>query len=219
MRPATRTIGAVLLASALAGPAFAAQSPQSMPDHAFIGLTGTVANPKGDNFTLNYDGGSVLVELSEWKRSDKADLVKKGDRVTVYGLVDNDLFEKASIEANTVYDYNQETYFYGNNADEEGWNGYPAYYPWADGNYVAMTGRVTKVNGRMFTLQSASRDVKIDTESMTYNPLDKKGYPRISVGDEVSVYGTLDKNVFAKSEIDATFVAKLSRGPGPRTAF
>ncbi|MGM0425831.1 MAG: hypothetical protein ACQEQ7_01185 [Thermodesulfobacteriota bacterium] len=72
-----------------------------------------------DSFTLDYGEGTVLVEMDDWDWYDEEGTVLEGDKVTVYGKIDDDLYEATSIEASSVYVENLGTYFYASSADEE----------------------------------------------------------------------------------------------------
>lgn len=47
----------------------------------------------------NYGNGSITVEMDDGDRDADAYSLDEGDNVTVYGMIDDDLFESATIEA------------------------------------------------------------------------------------------------------------------------
>jgi len=74
---------------------------------------------------------------------------------------------------------------------------------------MIMRGTVTSINGREFTIDTRPRQLTVDTIMMSYNPLDDIGYPRIDVGDYVSVTGEMDYDTWTGRELTADSVAVL----------
>ena len=199
----------VLMTTPLAVSA-AAVSPYLAADDSWITLSGTVTSSTENSFKLDYGAGLVTVEMDDWNWFEEDGDVLPGDTVTVYGEVDDDLFETASIEASSVYFENLGTYFYASSADEESVEDIdmtPA-APIAVGDMV-ITGTVNSVTGREFTIDSGAQEMTVDTALMTYDPTDDEGYQQISEGDVVTVTGEIELDTFENSEIMADTVLTL----------
>lgn len=198
-----------------------AQGVKTKSHNDWVTVSGAVGTIVDDSFNLmcgENNDKKVLVELDDWDNFAEAQLLTKGEKVTVTGKIDDDLFERRSIEANSVYSKDDRTYYYGNAADEED-DFYPYgtgfYYGYAPLNldvndYVALTGRVQSITGREFVLDTGTRQITVDTLGMSYNPLDNTGYQRIDIGDRVSVSGEVGADLFDMREIDASTIVTLS---------
>lgn len=210
-----KLIGLVAAASLYSG-GIMAENPQTKADESWISISGTVVEPTNNSFLLDYGDDVVTVEVDDWDVYAEAHPLIDGDRVTVYGRVDNDLFESAKIEAGAVYVKSLNTYIYASSADEEGDS--TAYYPyyWTNmgvpvTNDVTIRGTVTAVDPdqREFRIDRGIRELKVDTATMVSNPLDKYGYQRIQKGDVVSVTGELDKDFFGGRVLRADMVTTV----------
>lgn len=185
-----------------------AEDPANKADDTWISVSGTVVDPRPDSFSLDYGKGVIKVEMDDWDWYREGSALIDGDEVTVYGLVDADLFEAKKIEANSVYVKGLNTYFYANDADEED-AAYtvvstPVVVSWMD-----ITGRVTEIDGREFTFDIGKRNIKIDTSTMPYNPMDDKGYQKIKKGDYLKVSGKMNYDLFEKNELMADSIITL----------
>lgn len=199
-----------------------AQNPYAKADDSFISLTGTVVTSDSDSFELDYGEGIVTVEMDDWDWYGDAYGIIADDDVTVYGYVDDDLYETTTIEASSVWVEDLNTYFYASGADEEGaGEGYYytpyLYTTWYDYDYT-VTGIVTSVTGREFTIDTGTRKVTVDTWQLGYNPLDDQGFLKIDKGDRVTAYGDLDLNVFDERELSAEALVKLQDDAGKNKA-
>ena len=183
-----------------------AQDPYEKPDGSYISLSGTVTSSTPSSFVLDYGEGLVTVEMDDWDWYGDAYGILPEDDVTVYGYVDDDLYETTTIEASSVYVEDINTYYYASGADEES----TAYVSttWYDYDYT-VTGVVDSVSGREFTVDTGTRQMTVDTWQLGYNPLDDEGFLKIEKGDRVTVYGDLDMDVFGDREISAEAVVKL----------
>ena len=68
-----------------------------VPDDSWISISGTVVTPQADSFKLDFGNGLVTVEVDDFDRTGEGVLLRDGDRVTVFGRIDDDLFEKTKI--------------------------------------------------------------------------------------------------------------------------
>ncbi|MDB2414820.1 hypothetical protein N9W34_03520 [Rickettsiales bacterium] len=206
----TAIVGAMLFTSANAEAANPFKLKYTNND--WINVTGKIKDISSDQFTLDFDDGMITVEMDDWDGYDEAQLLKKGETVTVSGEIDHDLYESKKIEASTVYSHDRTTYFYASSEDEEdgyyySYYSYPAEIP--DGTWMNVSGVVKKIHDRELILQTSAGDIVVDTKTMSYNPLDDSGFVQVDVGDKVYVSGEFDVNFFDKNEIDASSIATV----------
>lgn len=195
----------ILSAFALVASA-SAQDPYEKMDGSYISLDGTVTSSDADSFMLDYGEGMVLVEMDDWDWYGDAYGILPEDEVTVYGYVDDDLYETTSIEASSVYVEDLNTYYYASGADEESVATLST--TWYDYDYT-VTGVVESVSGREFTIDTGTRNMTVDTWQLGYNPLDNEGFLQIEEGDRVTAYGDLVLSVFDDREVSAEAIVKL----------
>ena len=207
-----------LMAAALTGLVAAAGTqaaqPYTLPDDSYISISGTVTSPTADTFVLDYGEGTILVEMDDWDSYGDAHGLLDGDKVTVMGEIDDDLFEMAKIEAGSVYVENLNTYFYANSDDEESMAYQPHYWTAPTPvvvSAVTLRGDVTGVDADAgeFTIDSAGEKITVDTASLAYNPLDDNGFQQIDEGDYVSVTGMIDYAFIDGHHFEAGAVSTL----------
>jgi uncharacterized protein YdeI (BOF family) len=205
---------AVALASGLAaGAALAADdavNPRMQPDGSWVSIGGTVTSAGTQSFMLDYGDGMITVEMDDWDAWGDAWPISSGDQVTVYGAVDDDLYEAATIEASSVYVENLNTYFYASAADEEAFDAFYMMSPVEVGS-MTLVGTVEEVSPEVgeFVIDSETRQVSVDVDPLLYDPLDDQGFQQIEVGDRVSVTGIVDYEMLDGHEFDATQVVTL----------
>lgn len=186
-------------------------NPYLLPDETWISMSGTAVDVQPASFTLDYGEGTVLVEMDDWDWYGDTAGILDGDKVTVYGKIDDDFYETTSIEASSVYVESVGTYFYASAADEEYADDYDYWVssaPIVVGQTV-VRGTVTSVTGREFTIDAGLQTITVDTIGMPYNPMDDKGYQQIDVGDYVSVSGDMDYDFWDERELMADSVITL----------
>lgn len=200
-------LGAVLLIAGIA-----ATDPYLKPDDSWISISGTAVATTADSFTLDYGEGVVVVEMDDWDWYGDTPVGIEGDKVTVYGEIDDDLFETTTIEASSIYVEDHGTYYYASSADEEGVGEdadyWISYAPVVVGDTV-VRGTVTGVTGREFTVDTGVQQVSVDTITMTYNPLDDMGFQQVDEGDYVSVRGNIDVSFWDERELNAESIVVL----------
>jgi uncharacterized protein YdeI (BOF family) len=211
---ATPTLLTFAIAAALGAGTAQAQQPYEKPDGAHVSISGTVASPSADEFVLDYGSGTILVEMDDWDSYGDAHGLMDGDKVTVFGRIDDDFFEVAKIEAGSVYVENLNTYFYASSADEETQAYNPRYWTAPAPIVVsAMTlrGDVTAVDSeeRTFTIDTGGSMITVEVDDMGYNPLDDNGFQQIDVGDYVSVSGIMDYELMDGGVFEADVVTTL----------
>lgn len=189
--------------------------PYAKADDSWISISGTVVTPNDDSFTLDYGEGIVQVEMDDWDTYGDAYRLMDDDKVTVYGEIDDDLFELDTIEAGSVYVEDMNTYFYASSADEEGQE-YARYF-WTmptpmELNKATVRGTVSSVDreGRQFTIDTARQQITVETGLIGYNPLDDLGYQQIDRGDRVSATGDFDHDFLEGRVFEAETVITLS---------
>lgn len=180
-------------------------------DGEWLTVNGKVKSISGDNFILNYGKGQISVEMDGWAWGG-TDELRAGDRVIVSGRMDNDFYEQRKIEASSVFVPRRSEYIYANPADEEG-----GYYSYSigriggqiataqDDEWIAFTGKVTRVDGDEITVDTGLRTVDVDISGT-----DQVAEMTVDVGDRVSVTGEMDDvDLFDDREVEADSVVIL----------
>jgi uncharacterized protein YdeI (BOF family) len=188
-------------------------NPYTKANDSWVSLTGTVANSGAERFLLDYGSGAITVEMDDWDSYDDTARLRDGERVTVYGFIDSDFYQSRSIEAQSVYVFERNTYYFASGDDEEDlWYTYHGGYfmDVPEGSWVTVAGTVTDVSGGEFKVKTAGGDIMVDVDRMSYNPLDEDGYQRIDVGDRVTVTGTIDDEFFEGKEIKARTITTMA---------
>lgn len=83
-------------------PAVAAD-PKSVDDGTFMMLKGTVLEAGAERFKLDYGGGTITIEMDDRDWFLEGKNIAEGDEVVVWGKVDDDTYQTATIEAWSVY--------------------------------------------------------------------------------------------------------------------
>lgn len=194
------------------------EKPYKKSDGSYISITGDVASTvsaKGVGFTLDYGDGIIAVEADDFDMDDDSAGILPGERVTVYGRIDDDLFEIRSIEAGTIYVHDRNSYYFASSADEELSTLTYSYFPEhpKDGSWVSVDGVVKNVDskGKEFEIKAGSKEFKIETHALGYNPLDNIGLQQIQKGDRVSVTGILDTDFLNEDDIVANSVITVNK--------
>lgn len=185
----------------------------------WISISGTIVDPKMDKLTLDYGKGFLDVNMRDWKWYDKNYSKMAGNRVTVYGKVTDELFQKSTMDASSVYDERMGKYFYGidKGAKGEDWvsTSPPPDY-WITGyrikiGEVKVRGIITSVNGIVFTIGTGPNKINLSTSDMPYHPLDKRGLRYIREGNYVAVTGRVGDEFSTKHEIIAEYIVTLDK--------
>ncbi|MDZ7833856.1 MAG: hypothetical protein U5L07_19110 [Desulfobacterales bacterium] len=189
------------------------EDPYLEPDETWISIDGTAIETTPQSFTLDYGDNIITVEMDGWQWYEKDREKLEGDRVTVYGEVDDNMYSTDTIEASSVYVENMGTYFYASDTDEEGDKEYGGSDYWVttpvEPGATTVRGTVSDVEGREFIIDEGEQELRIDTRKMPYNPLDNKGYQNVEEGDYVSVTGEMSSDFWEKQELIADSVITL----------
>ncbi|NGX16471.1 hypothetical protein [Wenzhouxiangella sp. XN24] len=210
MRKPTNYSILVFLAGALLSFPLAAQDPYAAPDDSWISISGEVETVSPDVFTLDYGDGMITVEMDDGDRDADAYKLLKGDKVTVYGVIDDDLFETRSIEASSVYVENLNTYFFASAVDEE--DMFVTFTTPIVVSELIVQGTVTNVGFDQFSIDTGTREITVETDDLAYNPLDDEGYQQISEGDVVRVTGEIEADFMMGRVVSADTVVTLRKG-------
>lgn len=205
--------------NAAIGKAAEAQLNKAQVEHSddgeWISLTGTVKSVGDKSFNLGYGRGDIRVEMDEYAWYDKTAVVP-GDRVTVTGRMDDGWFEDKTIDASSVYLPRLDTYYYSNTGNEDfGFYSHPIDTYTRDGKaeddaWVAFSGTVASIDDEDLMLDTGSRQIKIDTETMERSPIDDDGPQTVHVGDRISVTGEMDDaDLFDTREVLASSIVVL----------
>ncbi len=220
MKTLVQTLGGGISAAALAlaiTPATGAQNtpPAALPDNSYVTISGTVAEVlDADEFTVNYSGGTIKVDTNDaWPnlfRKEALEMLKPGDRVTITGKVDDNLFARKEIDASSI-SHQGKTYsrVYSQTPYDTAYYGYWPYYGWDDKMYndnVSISGTVSRViDDDEFEMKYGTGTVKVDTSALNVD-----ANRLLQVGDRVMVYGDMDDNWFSKRELDADYLVRTN---------
>lgn len=196
-----------------------AQSTGTIPvgDGEWAAVSGEIASVADERFMLDHGDGLLTVEMDDFLPLDETAPLDVGSQVTVYGEVDNDLYEARKIEASSVYSEARNTYYYASSADEE--ESFPTYdvavmtAP-AETSGVTVSGTVSSVDGREVTLEVGKTTMTVDTTSLDYNPTDDIGYPSVEKGDRIQVSGDLTDSFFTDQTVAANMLTVLDETSG-----
>lgn len=204
-----------IMVSAFAAPAVAASdsakdNPYTQPDGTWVSLSGKAIETEADTFKLDYGDGVITVEMDDWSWYEDPGEILEGDKVTVYGEVDDAFYDKARIEAASVYVESLGTYFYGpSSTDEEGVGDENDYWLSGepiDSGGIDIRGTVSSVSEEAFTIDQGASKLTVETGDLDYDPLDDQGYVRINTGDYVSVSGEMDDDFLESRMLEAQSV-------------
>lgn len=150
-----------------------------------ITIAGLVASVLPDRFTLDHRTGTVTVEMDDWDPAYREAMpLRKGDQVVVSGAIDDNLYLRKRIEAESVFINTINTYFYANPADEDN-RPRPGFRPDADA-YVDLVGTVEAVEGEGLLLRIGERQVRVSLGDVP--PGERE---RVSAGDRLYLWGDM----------------------------
>ena len=182
-------------------------NPYMQDDESWISINGEIDSVSRDSFVLDYGEGTVQVWMDDGDRDADGYKLLSGDKVTVYGVVDDDFFEKTTIDASSVYVKNLGTIFLAGTTDSAALEKFAAVTPIKE-SQTSVQGTVSSVHDEEFVINTANRSVRVEVDDMDDNPLDDEGYLKISAGDYVKVIGEMDDDFFEGRELEADTIIK-----------
>lgn len=207
----TRSIALIGVLSLTGNAAMADTNPYLTPDDTWITISGTIDTVSADSFTLDYGDGAVIVEFDDGDRDADAYKFIDGDKVTVSGKIDDDLFEATTIEASSVFVESINTTFFASAVDEESSRTLvTAVSIPVVPSETTLHGTVTKVKSDQFQLDTGDQKIMVNVEEMVFDPLDDQGFLKINKGDKVKVHAEMDSDFFDDQQLDATAIIKLN---------
>jgi len=191
-------------------PAEIAEAPGLTPDGDWLRLEGTVVSTTPSSFVLDYGDDTITVEADDYDITQEGLALLAGDRVSVSGRVDHNVFASDTIEASAIYVDNLDTVYYASAADEEefGLAAVPM-NPISEG--ADYTGWVTGKSDEGFTLGSGMTKINVNSAELD-SPLASDG---IEVGDRVYVWGGLTFADGGNSTLLAEGLVELIDGGKP----
>lgn len=204
----------ISLSVALAATTVSAQSTDVATtfDEEWIMLSGKVETVLATSFLLDYGQDDITIELDKFDW-DVERSVLPGDRVTVTGRMDRNLYDARSIEAATVFVPRLNEYIYADPEDEEGdpslsYRFTPGVYSGSDdGDWMSFSGLVTAMEGDEIMVDTGISSIRVDTSPVPGGLVS----PSVDIGDRVLVSGELDAaDLFDKKEVEANSVTRLN---------
>lgn len=180
--------------------------PRRMSDRTWMSLSGDVVSAEEDSFELDYGGGVVTIEMDRWNWYQEGLQLPEGEYVTVYAYVDDDVFNRNLIEANSIYVPGLDSFFFAAGADEET----STIVAWVPNDQTVVNGTVMSIGEDGFTVDTGLHTLTISTAQLGYDPFDDEGYQKIEVGDRVAAIGELDKDFFEEREFEASRITSLA---------
>jgi len=183
-----------------------AENPYAKENNSWISINGEVDSVSTDQFELDYGEGNITVVMEDDDR--KGYQLKKGDEVRVSGLMDDNFYNESVIEAGSVHVKSANTYFYAGAMDEQDID-FTVMSPKVKDTVIK--GHITSVNPEeeKFTIDVGIQMFTVEVDELRNNPLDKKGYPQLNIGDKVSVNGNMDNDLFEGRVFEAVSVTKI----------
>lgn len=186
-----------------------ADNPAKHADNAWISVSGTVKSVSDDSFKLDHGKGMITVEMDTGDRHADSYKLKRGDIVTVAGMIDKSFYDETTLNARSLYVKDVDTYFYSSLANDS-----DAVIASAQPRPPANTwlqGKVNSVSEAQdhFVVNTATQPITVEVHDMRYNPLDEKGYQKVELGDVVRVYGEMEPDALEGRVFNASFVTTV----------
>ena len=185
-----------------------AKAPYEAADNTCIRVSGTMASINDDSFVLDYGEGTMTVEMEDSARFASGYKLQLNSSVTVYGCLDDELFDNATIEADSVYVEEAGVYYHADPADEE--KDFVSVHTPVEVAETELQGTVTNIRGDAFMIDTGERQVQVMVDAMPYNPLDEQGARQIEEGDRVSVTGYINKAFLEEQKMMANSAVVLT---------
>lgn len=188
------------------------EKPYEYPNDTFITIDGTVVSATPGGFVLDYGGGDIVVEMDRGDGDVAVYAPTEGDEVSVYGLIDDGLFERRTIEAGGIYVERLDAHFDTRSTDEhdDPERGILELPDLAEPGQVTVNGTVTDVdrNEEQFVLDTGSRSIQVTLDPTPGTSItdEDPGTETVQVGSRVIVRGRIDDGFFEGREMIADVV-------------
>lgn len=171
-------------------------------DETSLTLNGTVSQVNDDEFILQTSNGSIKVDSDDVFDDENVYRLASGDRVVVYGEVDDHFFESRELEADAIHVDKVDVTFTTrdepvNNYSYTSSNG-------ESGEITELSGRIIAIDDDEFSISSGTGQTTVSIDDLDNNPLDDQGYLKLDVGDQVRVKGEMADGWFDDREFEAT---------------
>lgn len=206
------TLAAVALPPA---PADAAD-PFMAPDGRSVSMTGSVASASRDSFIFDYGDGIVTVTMDDDDVGDETGRLDSGDRVTVYGDIDDEPMEATSILAEAVYVHDRDIWYVsgetgGDERSDAGTDAAAIPEAAESGVTVRISGTVSRMSGERLSLDTGSGRIDVDTSDVG-----TVAGPPLAPGDVIEARGTLDRRFAGERVLRAETIESIrSAGSQP----
>lgn len=210
------TMRVALAALAVAASSAGAPAQTDKVEAAFEGewmtLTGNVGEVLATSFTLDYGVDDVTVEMDRFDWAADVSL-NPGDRVTVAGRIDENLYDYRTLEASWVFIPRLGEYLYADPTDD-GTDSLavrsfaPGILAGAvDGQRMSFSGRVVAIDGDEVIVDTGVSQIRVDTSPVPGDLMP----PGADIGDRVLVSGEMDAaGLFDDREVEADSVVKIT---------
>lgn len=217
-----KLLAASAISAVVIGASFSAnadhKSGNHLKDESFVTLSGTVEKiERNDQFVLKYNNGTIDVDTSDEApglfNGDLTNYLNVGDMVMVSGIVDDNFIADKEIDA-TIVDVNKNGYITTYRSDSvnktkvnDDYQVYKLYETsYLDEDKVRVAGYINKITeDDEFVLSYGTGTIMVETNNLNIMKSDK-----FNIGDYVIVKGTLDKDLFESTEIDADSITRVS---------
>jgi len=178
-----------------------------------VGVGGEVAAISGDRLRLGEGPDAILVDLEGIDYFDERRTWRglRGERVMVYGRFAEG---NRTIDASTVFLDELSSYVHAGPEAEAAFDRWSS--PAAEEGTAGIRSRVVAIDGGVLRLAYPEGTFTVDTTDLPFDPLDDDGAVRISVGDRVEVWGSLEGDLFDEPTLvaaDLTLIAAGARHP------
>ncbi len=190
-----------IAAATAAAPLSAKEKLSNMEDGNWVTISGTVEEVGDDYLNLNYGDKTVRVDMSDRDWFEDSKSLLKGEQISIVGKVDENLFSKNSIEAESVYVKGMNSYFFTAKSANTTPMAVVFQFEEVEQNPVNLTGTVESIDGEEFVLDTGVITMTVDTDELGYDPFDDEGFQKVTVGDRVQVAGELDFGVLEDTEV------------------
>ena len=183
-----------------------------------IVISGKVSKATSDSFEISYGiDKAIVVDLKNWTLDDGIKSLKEGEKVTVYGYMDNNLLERKKLTTRAIYIHDRNSYYVTDTLDDNYQLNYHLFTTKVvsgaipDETQLSIKGEIINISEEDFTLKVGLNMIVVNVGSLDYDPFNKKNPKKIKVGDRVYVSAKLDSGLFEQREINANTVLKLFR--------